>query len=1071
MATTVMNVALSDTYRTNLTTGGSGNGVYAWAFAFDGTPATKLTQVALVTDGVAAVNPQLNLTQSGGTFLSGTVYFVVQQTKGTGIAPLDPNTIVQPGSLYFEDAVARNYRYDVIEATISNNPADVADITSIVQFGSTLELSAGGATRGYNTSAANIYGALQANLPAGTEHYTFAPSAGPGTGGSPLNQLREALLAGSNVPNNPANVSADWAAYVTKFQGIADQVYLASYFNGVAGVSPPSLSYYGVSYDQPRDMFWLTPVTMTGVTTTTGVIGITSTELQQNIYAQTGTLNIYAHKGDATPTQTFNTFTPNNAWGDITKYFVAGFDAGYWGGKANSPNTAVKETISFNQTWNWDAPYTYGAINTPGHYGYTNTLGTGTGTPGAGRQMFYDPLAATFAQHGNAYGYSYSDLLSTGGTNPQISLWNGTANVSEINVKLFDYNETPTGYAPQTGVPYIAGSLPISTTIHSTNAFIFDMSLAAMYAPKAGTPITFGMYAPGDAHADSKGFIRLTVSSAATADKGYGYYYSIVPDATLGWTLQAGNTYAPVGGGGFVINEVFMPSAGGTGWYQLTIGSGTLGKTYNMYIQGTQSTITTAQIDGGAAALIAPDNTAKFSTNGGGTAITYNPIYFSTANPTPPPPPQNLAAPQVGFDQGGTFVPIGDPTNMLLGSLAFSSTPGSSNVLPPNNVAELKIIDQGNTNWIMTPIVTQATSNGDWHTAMSTQFGNGDYSTYMQQYLPENWGLTNPVGEATKVIDFSVNLATLPLVASGGGTAIALTPGAPGTTAGNWIDLTVSSSTLKNGTLVAYATDASGNMLNRDGSGTTTSLDEAALAKIGAVAADNGQMFYTGKQSVYLPAGDNLKFAIVTGDDVVNLNTITNVTGSGTLTGSVTGSGGQINFTATVDNTLSESAVLAASQRTTDHAWVYLTQGSQVQVDLAWSGSYVNTVHFVRMDQNPADPAQLQVGGVAYGNTDAFRAAEAAHWEFSSTQGNSTGTSSATWTVNGGSGFYAPVLVNPFGNVFTIDATPTLTANPDGATHVRVFGENTFGFEDMNAGTTGVDFDYNDMIVKLTVLH
>ena len=1073
MASTVMNVALSDAYKATLTQGGSGNGIYAWAFAFDGTPATKLTQVELVTNGVAAVNPQLNLTQGDGTFLSGTVYFVVQQTHGAGpgganLTPLDPSTIVQPGSLYFEDAIARNYRYDVVEATISNAPADVADITSIVQFGSTLSISANGVTRGYNTSAADIYAALQANLPPGTENYTFA--------GTPLNQLREALLAGSNLPNNPANVSADWAAYVTKFQGIADQVYLASYFNGVAAQNgnpavPPSLSYYGVSYDSTRDMFWLTPETMTGVTTTQGVIGITSTELQQNIYAQTGTLNIYANKGDANPTQTFNTFTPNNAWGDITKYFVAGFDAGYWGGKANSPNPTIKETISFNQTWNWDAPYSYAAINAPAgtnNYGYTNTLGTGTGTPGPGRQMFYDPLAATFVKAGNAYGYSYSDLLSTGGTNPQLSLWSGNANVSSINVTLFDFNETPTGYAPQAGVPYISGALPIPTTTHSTNTFIFDMSVAGTFAPKAGTPITFGMYAPGDAHADSKGFIRMDVSSSSSPN--YGNYYQIVSDATLGWKLDATNPYTATGG--FAISNVFMPSAAATGWYQLTIGSGTLGKTYNMYVQGTESTITTAQIDGGAAALISPNNTAKFSTNGGGTAITYNPIYFSNANPTPPAPPKNLDAPQVGFDQGGTFTPIADPTNMLLGSLAFSSAPGSSNILPPNNVAELTIANLANPNWVMTPIVTQATSNGDWHTAMSTQFGNGNYTAFMQQYLPQDWGLTNPVGEATKLVDFSVNLATLPLVAASGGTAVSLTPGAPGTTAGNWIDLVVSSSTLQNGTLIAYATDAAGNMLNRDGSGTTTSLVDATLAKIGAVAADNGQTFYSGLQSIYLPAGDNLKFAIVTGDDVVNVNPTTTVTdsGGGTLAVTVAGSGGQINFSAMVDNTLSASAVLAASQRTTDHAWVYLSQGSQVQVDLAWSGYYTNTVHFVRMDQNPANTEQLQVGGVAYGNTDAFRAAMAQHWEFSSTQGNSTGTSSALWTVTGGDGYYAPVLVNQLGNVFTIDATTTLTANPDGATHVRVFGQNTFGFEDMNAATPGVDFDYNDMIVSLSLL-
>ena len=54
--------------------------------------------------------------------------------------------------------------------------------------------------------------------------------------------------------------------------------------------------------------------------------------------------------------------------------------------------------------------------------------------------------------------------------------------------------------------------------------------------------------------------------------------------------------------------------------------------------------------------------------------------------------------------------------------------------------------------------------------------------------------------------------------------------------------------------------------------------------------------------------------------------------------------------------------------------------------------------------------------------------------------------------------------------VLTIDATTTLTANPDGTSHVRTFGQNTFGFEDMNAATPGVDFDYNDMIVKLSIL-
>ncbi len=46
---------------------------------------------------------------------------------------------------------------------------------------------------------------------------------------------------------------------------------------------------------------------------------------------------------------------------------------------------------------------------------------------------------------------------------------------------------------------------------------------------------------------------------------------------------------------------------------------------------------------------------------------------------------------------------------------------------------------------------------------------------------------------------------------------------------------------------------------------------------------------------------------------------------------------------------------------------------------------------------------------------------------------------------------------------------PTSTANSDGRQHVRTFGENVFGFEDTIA-SKGADFDYNDMIVKLTML-
>jgi hypothetical protein len=42
------------------------------------------------------------------------------------------------------------------------------------------------------------------------------------------------------------------------------------------------------------------------------------------------------------------------------------------------------------------------------------------------------------------------------------------------------------------------------------------------------------------------------------------------------------------------------------------------------------------------------------------------------------------------------------------------------------------------------------------------------------------------------------------------------------------------------------------------------------------------------------------------------------------------------------------------------------------------------------------------------------------------------------------------------------------TANVDGREHIRAYGENIYGFEDLRADQ-GSDFDYNDLIVKLTV--
>ena len=144
---TSMNFALSPTYRNNLTAGGQGNGVFAYAIAYAG--ANQTASVALVTNGHAATAPSLALTTDASpTFVSGKVYIVVIQ-QAPSPAPSAADFVANHltvGSITPANAQTENYRYDLVEVTLSGPGkagADVADISAINQFGSTLTIGVG----------------------------------------------------------------------------------------------------------------------------------------------------------------------------------------------------------------------------------------------------------------------------------------------------------------------------------------------------------------------------------------------------------------------------------------------------------------------------------------------------------------------------------------------------------------------------------------------------------------------------------------------------------------------------------------------------------------------------------------------------------------------------------------------------------------------------------------------------------------------------------------------------------------------------------------------------------------
>jgi len=407
---------------------------------------------------------------------------------------------------------------------------------------------------------------------------------------------------------------------------------------------------------------------------------------------------------------------------------------------------------------------------------------------------------------------------------------------------------------------------------------------------------------------------------------------------------------------------------------------------------------------------------------------------------------------------GGTYAPTHPvfQTSAPFNNIVPGQVSEYTNKIVPGHVAKVSFYsDPGLQHEVGTAVTGVADLDGQWSTDSGT-LGNGTFYAVMQEMLAD--GVTPFAGgPQSAALTINVNLPTLSFQNTGGN-FLQLDPGGTGAS-GNWIKLHVDGSSLPNGTLLAYATDGSGNMLDRDGH-ITTDIGTAVLARIGMVRFDDGTAMGQGDQSVYLPVGDQLHFAIQTGDNLIEQLPGVQTSGSGSLDVHVSGGFGTLDLSATVNNTLSSDDSLGTSQRTTDKAWFYLTNGSTMHVDLKGSSYDYNTVHFVRFDVDPGTGA-MSVGGVAYGNTDAFRAAVQAHWDPNLSLGGGRGSyqTGADWTITQGTGYYAPVLANEKGNIFVVG-----NANVDGQEHIRIYGSTMVGFEDRVGG----DFDYNDAVLKIS---
>lgn len=313
--------------------------------------------------------------------------------------------------------------------------------------------------------------------------------------------------------------------------------------------------------------------------------------------------------------------------------------------------------------------------------------------------------------------------------------------------------------------------------------------------------------------------------------------------------------------------------------------------------------------------------------------------------------------------------------------------------------------------------------------------------------------------------DGSAGGGEVPLKVSADGLGIELALDGGSTVAGNWVRLSMLDLGLQPGsTLLIYAVDEDGNRIDRHDrhSGADVSLDQAVIAALGGVADDHGASLFLGAHSVYLPAGDQLRFAVRGGDHVVD--EAPGIALAAQEDGSLQASVGGLNVSAAANNALSDATELANAQRTTGMPFVFLQSGETLSVELAGSCANTNTLAFVRVDVDGSSGA-WSVGGVSYGDTDAFTEAVRNHLDTGFQESRSGDfRADASWTVAGATGFYAPVLITQSGDTFVIG-----DANAGGYEYVRMFGENTFGFEDLTYDQ-GSDFDYNDMVMRLTPL-
>ncbi|WP_341899605.1 FG-GAP-like repeat-containing protein [Synechococcus sp. UW140] len=247
------------------------------------------------------------------------------------------------------------------------------------------------------------------------------------------------------------------------------------------------------------------------------------------------------------------------------------------------------------------------------------------------------------------------------------------------------------------------------------------------------------------------------------------------------------------------------------------------------------------------------------------------------------------------------------------------------------------------------------------------------------------------------------------------------------------------------------------------------------LGAVGATA-NSGNL---GSKQIYLEAGKELRFAQNSGNNGLNTNPLLMLSAdAGGFRLRLDDAGGpdrdyndlELRITSSLVATTVDEIAMARRQMSSADAIIDCTtiptSGAKLTLSILTDCGYINRLGLVKVADTITG---YQVAGVAAGNSDEFRQAvrdNLINPGGSAIYAGGLTSRTITWDVTSAdAGLYAAVLINPNGEVFTFGSS---TAS-DGRQHVKLLGDNTFGFEDLLA-SQGSDWDFNDSKIKVSVV-